>query len=54
MFTRRNLLEEKIIAIADDLTGANEIASIAARKGKKSVVLNASFKGEKRRMLTEG
>jgi len=40
-------LEEKIIAIADDLTGANEIASIAARKGKKSVVLNASFKGEK-------
>ena len=40
MLTVKNFLEEKAIVIADDLTGANEIASIMLRKGKKFPVLN--------------
>ena len=35
-----NLLQEKIAVIADDLTGANEIAAIVVRKAKKCLVLN--------------
>lgn len=40
MLTVKNFLEEKVIVIADDLTGANEIASIMVRRGKKSLVSN--------------
>ena len=40
MLSVENLLEEKIAVIADDLTGANEIAAIMVRKRKKCLVLN--------------
>lgn len=40
MLSVENLLEEKIAVIADDLTGANEIAAILVRKRKKCLVLN--------------
>ena len=39
MLSVENLLEEKIAVIADDLTGANEIAAIMVRKGKKCLVI---------------
>jgi len=40
MLNLKNPQKEKVAVIADDLTGANEIAAIIAREGKKSFVLH--------------
>jgi len=34
-----NIRKKKIVIIADDLTGANEIASVMLKEGKKPLVL---------------
>jgi len=51
MLTVRNFLEEKVIVIADDLTGANEIAAIMMKKEKVPLVLNNIVKNDVIRKL---
>lgn len=46
MLAVKNLLRERVVVIADDLTGANEIASVMASRGKKSIVLNHFLKND--------
>lgn len=47
MLNIKNPEKEKITVIADDLTGANEIAALLVRKGKKCLVLNDPLQREK-------
>jgi len=53
MLSVKNVLKEKLVVIADDLTGANEIATIMVKGGKRSVVLNTPLEDDKIRDLLD-
>jgi len=51
MLNVKDIEKEKIVVIADDLTGAGEIAAILKRSGKRSLVINNFAQNSKIRKL---
>jgi len=51
MLNVKDIKKEKIVVIADDLTGAGEIAAILKRNGKRSLVINNFAQNSKIRKL---
>jgi len=50
MLSVKNLWERKVAVFTDDLTGANEIAEIMTKRGKKTLVVNNPFQIDSTKM----
>ena len=50
MLSVKNLWERKVAVFTDDLTGANEIAEIMTKRGKKALVVNNPFQIDSTKM----